>query len=96
MDRFIPLDIPLDKLLEFAENRPLELFELVRDVIENEVGQVYDVEVYGKFFDSKDMDIVVEYFIRCSLGELSLKIIYSRDPVKALNKYYNYERHVRG
>jgi len=52
--------------------------------------------VAGGFFDPKDVDIVIEYFVKCSLGELSLKIIYSEDPVKALNKYYNYERHVRG
>ncbi|RLE37160.1 hypothetical protein DRJ17_07145 [Candidatus Woesearchaeota archaeon] len=95
MDKFIPLDIPLDKVLEFAENRPLELFKLVRNIIENEVGQVYDVEVYEKYFDPKDMDIVIEYFVKCSLGELSLKIIYSRDPMKTLNKYYDYEKSIK-
>jgi len=94
MDRFIPLDIPLDKVLELVENKPLELFELVRDIIENEVGQVYSVNVYGKYFDSKSLDMIIEYFIRCSLGELSLKIIYSKDPAKALGKYYEHEKYV--
>jgi len=95
MDRFIPLNVPLDKVLELAESRPLELFELVKDIIEDKVGKVYDAEVYEKYFDPKDLDIVIEYFIRYNLGEVSLKIIYSKDPVKALNKYYNYEKRVR-
>ena len=95
MDKFIPIDIPLDKVLELAESRPLELFELIRNIIEDEVGQIYDVEIYGRYFDPKNMDIVIEYFIKCSLGEVSLKIIYSKDPAEALNKYYDYKKHVR-
>lgn len=38
MDKFIPIDIPLDKVLELAESRPLELFELIRNIIEDEIG----------------------------------------------------------
>jgi len=95
MDRFITLNIPLDKVLELAENKPLELFELVKDIIENEVGQVRDVNVYEKYFDPRNLDVVIEYFIRCNLGELSFKIIYSKDPAKALSKYYEYEKRVK-
>ena len=95
MDRFITLNIPLDKVLELAENKPLELFELVKDIIENEVGQVRDVNVYEKYFDPRNLDVVIEYFIRCDLGEVSVKIIYSKDPVEALGKYYSYEKHLR-
>ncbi len=92
MDRFIFLDIPLDKVLEFIEDRPLDLFELVRNIIEDETGQVYDVEVYRKYFNPRSLDIVVEYLIKCRVGEVSVKLIYSNDPVKALRKYYEAEK----
>jgi len=95
MDSFKPIDINVDALLELAENKPLELFELIRGIVESELGQVYDVRVYGRYFDPKDFDIVVEFLVRCSLGEVSLKIIHSKNPVKALEKYYTYEKQMR-
>lgn len=95
MDRFIPLNIPLDKVLELAENKPLELFELVKDIIGNEVGRVHDVNVYKKYFDPRNLDVVIEYFVKCDLGKLSFKIVYSKDPAKALIKYYEYEKRVK-
>jgi len=95
MDSFKPVDISVDTLLELAEDKPLELFELIRGVIKNELGQVYDVRVYGRYFDPKDFDIVVEFLVRCSLGEVSLKIIHSKNPAKALEKYYIHEKRTR-
>ena len=92
MDKFAPLDIPLDKVLELAENKPLTLFELVRDFIEGEIGKINSVNIYKKYFDPKTLDIVLEYFIRCSLGEVSVKILYSDDPIRALSKYYEHEK----
>jgi len=94
-DLFKPIDINVDTLLELAEKRPLELFELVRDVVEGELGRIYDVRVYGKYFDPKDFDIVIEFLVRCSLGEISLKIVHSKNPARALKKYYAYEKRVR-
>jgi len=49
------------------------------------------VELYRKFFDPKNFDIVIEYLVRCSIGEVSVKIIYSRNPVETLKRYYEYE-----
>jgi hypothetical protein len=92
MDKFIALDITLDKMLELAENRPLALFELVRGLVESEVGEISSVSVYRKYFDSETLDVVLEYLIRCNLGELSVKILYSDNPARALSKYYEFER----
>ena len=92
MDKFVPLDIPLDKLMEHAESKPLALFEFVRDIIEDEVGRIESVSFHEAYFDPKALDVVLEYFIRCSLGELSVKILYSDDPVRALGKYYEHEK----
>ena len=79
-------------MLELAENRPLELFELVKDFIESEVGKVDSIEVYKKYFDPKSLDVVLEYLIRCSFGELSVKILYFDNLARALGKYYEFER----
>jgi len=91
MDKFVPLDIPLDKLMEHAESKPLALFEFVRDIIEDEVGRIESVSFHEAYFDPKALDVVLEYFVRCSLGELSVKILYSDDPVRALSRYYEHE-----
>jgi len=50
------------------------------------------VRVYGRFFDSENMDVVIEYLVRCRIGEVSAKIIYSNDPSQALVRYYRKER----
>jgi len=94
-DLFKPVSIDVNTLLELAEDKPLELFELIRGAIESELGRIYDVRVYGKYFDPKDFDIVVEFLVRCSIGEVSLKIIHSKNPAKALEEYYAYEKRIR-
>ena len=92
MDKFVPLTISLADFLELATVNPLGLFELIRGVVEDEVGEIYDVRVYGRFFDPKSMDVVVEYLVKCRIGEVSAKIIYSNDLSQALMRYYSEER----
>jgi len=92
MDKFIPLDIPLNEFLELAEKDPLRLFSLIKAIIEDEVRQVHGITTYKKFLDLKDMDIIVEFFIKCYIGEISAKVIYSKNPIQALIKYYSHER----
>lgn len=38
------------------------------------------------------MDIVVDYVITYRYGELSVKLIYSSNPAKALIDYYEHEK----
>ena len=92
MDKFIPLTISLTEFLELATDEPLRLFKLIRSIVEDEVGQIYNVQVYGRFFDSESMDIVIEYLVKCKIGKVSAKIIYSNNPSQALMRYYGKER----
>jgi len=92
MDKFIPLIISPSEFLELATDNPLKLFKSIKSIVEGEVGQIYDVRVYGRFFDSENMDVVIEYLVRCRIGEVSAKIIYSNDPSQALVRYYRKER----
>jgi len=41
------------------------------------------------------LDIIIEYLVQSNLGEVSLRIVYSKNPARALSKYYEYERRVR-
>ena len=91
MDRFIPLKISIDKVLELVESDPLGLFNYVKTIVEEKVGKIYRVTLYDVFFDPKELDIVIEYMVYCRIGNISVKLIYSENPSKALEKYYKYE-----
>ncbi len=42
-------------------------------------------------------ELVIEYIVKCSLGEVSVKMIYmiySRNPIETLARYYKYETEV--
>ena len=96
MDLFKPLNINLEDLLDLAERDPLGLFNRVGGFIEGELGRVGNVRVYGRYFDPKEMDIIIEYLVECSRGEVSVKLVYSRDPSRAILKYYERERYSGG
>jgi len=42
------------------------------------------IEVYRRHSDPKSLDIVIEYLLECSPGEVSVKLAYSSDPARAL------------
>lgn len=50
----------------------MKLFESVREV--------KNVKVYDIYFDSSNLEVLVEYLVKCKLGEISAKIIYSYNP----------------
>jgi len=91
-DEFKPLDISTDRLLELAENKPLELFEEFRDILTNYVKEIKSVRIYDIYFDPNNFELLIEYMIECELGEISVKIIHSRNPIVTLNRYYKYEK----
>ena len=76
MDRLKSLEIPLEEFLELAERDPRGLFNRVREFVEEEVGNIHNVRLYERYLDLSKMDVVVEYLVRCDIGELSVKIIY--------------------
>ena len=91
MDVFKTVDIESSEFLELADKNPLKLFDRIRDAV-GDLGRIKNVKVYHRFLDPRSFDIVIEYLVRCEAGEVSVKVIYSRNPVKALEKYYRYER----
>jgi len=94
MDVFKIVDMESSEFLELADKNPVKLFNRIRDVV-GDLGRIKNVKVYRRFLGPKGFDIVIEYLVRCEVGEVSVKVIYSRNPVKALEKYYKYERKSR-
>ena len=93
MDTFKPLDISLGDFLELAEKDPISLFNMIKTNLRYIKG-IEGVRVLKRFFDPKEFNVVIEYLVRCDLGEVSVKLIYSKDPGKALAKYYEWEKRV--
>lgn len=91
MDMFKPIDMDTDKLLELAERNPLEIFNSIKEIL-SDLGEIREVQVYNIFFDPKSLELVIEYILKCSIGEISVKLIHSDNPVKTLERYYEHEK----
>jgi len=91
-DMLKPLSMDPDVAFRLVRENPLKLFVLVRDVVGEYVGSIEHVNIHGMYFSTHEPEFVVEYMVKCVHGEVSVKIIYSEDPVKALAKYYKHEK----
>ena len=91
-DEFKPIDIDTGKLFELAKKNPMELFNTIKDVLEEYIKVIKDVRVYDVYFDAKAFELLIEYIVKCDLGEISIKLIYSKNPRETLAHYYWYER----
>jgi len=90
-DEFKPLDLDLATILELVNTDPLKLFAIIREVVEDYVKDIENVKVHKVFSDPHNFELLVEYIVRCRLGEISVKLIYSKNPAETLRKYYNVE-----
>ena len=79
-DEFKPVDIDTDRLFELAEKNPMELFNAIRDVLEEYIKDIKDVRIHNIYFNKKTFELLIEYIVRCNLGEISAKLIYSKNP----------------
>ena len=91
LDMFKVVDMDTNTLLELVEKNPLEIFNSIKEILDD-LGEIKDVQVHNVFFNSKTFEAVIEYIVCCNIGEVSVKVIYSNNPVKALRRYYEYER----
>lgn len=91
-DEFKPIEINTSKLFKLAEENPLELFGIVKEALADNIKEVKDVKIHDIYFDPSNSELLIEYLVRCELGEVSVKIIYSRNPAVTLSKYYEHER----
>ena len=89
-DEFKPLDIDKNRLFELVKKDPLELFNIVRKVLN--VGKIESIKVYDTYSDPQSNELLVEYIVRCEVGEIAVKVIHSRDPALTLKKFYEYEK----
>ena len=79
-DKFIPLTISLTEFLKLAIDESLRLLKLIESIVEGEVGQIYDVRTsLWTIFDSENMDVVIEYLVKGSFGEILAKLICPED-----------------
>jgi hypothetical protein len=92
LDTFKPIDVDVGEVLRLAEDNPIELFNRhVKDVVERELGGIDGVELHDVYFNPEEFELLVEYIVRRDSGEASVKIIYSKDPISTLTRYYRYE-----
>jgi len=82
-------------LFKLAEENPLELFGIVKEAMADNIKEVKNVKIHAIYFDPSNSELLIEYLVRCELGKVSVKIIYSRNPAVTLSKYYEHERGLR-
>jgi len=86
------ISINTGKLFELAEENPMEVLDMIRDVLEEYVKGIKDVRVHDMYFDARTFEFLIEYIVKCELGEVSVKLVHSSNPTVALRRYYGYEK----
>ena len=92
MDIFKKLPYDFQDILEAWEEDPMKLFEMIRSVVEDELGVIRDVRIYRSYFNPQNMTAVVEYIVKFKEGTVGVKIVHAENPAKALMEYYEAER----
>jgi len=95
LDVFKPVKLDVEKLFSLVESSPLKLFNLIRETLKEDLGEIVNVKVFDIYFNPKTFDLLVEYIVNCSFGEVSVKFIYSDNPRQTLYNYYKYETEKR-
>ena len=62
-DLFRPLPLSFSEILEAWEEDRMKSFELVRDLVEEELGEIRSVRFYGAYLNSETMIAVIEYIV---------------------------------
>ncbi|RLE99647.1 MAG: hypothetical protein DRJ63_04705 [Thermoprotei archaeon] len=98
-DIFIKIPCSLSDILEAWDEDKLKPFELIRDIIESELGDVVDVRLYDVYLNFEKMILVLDYMVDFqspqAKGTQCVKIIYAGDPRSALMEYYEVKRRGR-
>jgi len=93
MDQFRKIDLTLGEVIDLFDRNPKEILNKVKSIIEELLECSIDDYSLGKiYYDPSKGEAVIEYFIRCKLGELSAKLIFSENPVEALKNFYDKEQ----
>ncbi len=81
-DLFIPTDLTKKEVLKAFERDILKPFELVREIIEDKLKGIKNVEFYNASF--KGDDFLLEYAVDFANGRIAVRIIGSENPRKML------------
>jgi len=90
LDSFIPLDLSPEEIMSSFEKDPLRSFELVKDIVKRELGEIKEVRFYNSYTGSNGF--LIEYLVDFRCGQASVKIICAKDPRKVLVDYYKAEK----
>jgi len=90
LDVFIPLNISSEEVMNSFEKDNLKPFELVKDVVKRELGEIKEVRFYNSYAESNGF--LIEYLVDFRSGQASVKIICTKDPRKAFIDYYKAEK----
>ena len=95
-DIFRELSISFNEILEAWEEDRMNPFKLVRRSVEEELGNIIDVKLYGAYFNPEKMIAVIEYIVefqgKGSSGVYGVKIVHAEYPELALIEYYKAEK----
>ncbi len=92
LDRFIPVDLTKNEVLKAFKEDKLKPFEFIREVIENDIKGIKNVEFYNSYFEKRYNEFLIEYLVDFSNGKFAVRLIASDNPRKLLMDYYRYER----
>ncbi len=59
MDEFHPVDISFDKLVELYDKDPLEIFDLIKPLVERIIGEIVNVEFYSSFLSRESGSVLI-------------------------------------
>ena len=86
LDMFIPVDLTPKEVADSFKEDELKPFELVGEIVERELEGIRSVELLGSF--SRKDELLIEYLVNFSGGQLTVKILCSDSPRKLLIDYY--------
>ncbi len=95
LDVFKPVDMDTSKFFTLAEEDPIQLFSEIKEVLKGDLEEIKGVKLYNVCFNPKWFELLIEYIVKCSIGEISVKTIYPKNPQETLRKYYSYERSLK-
>ncbi len=91
LDSFDDIGISFTELAEMFETDTLKPFELVRNIVERELGEIINVKLFASYLDIEKPIAVLEYIVVSKKGHVSVKIIHAASLPIALKEYQSAE-----
>ena len=79
LDEFVPADLTRNEAMKAFEEDKLKPFEFIREIVEDEIKGIRNVELYDSYFKGS-MEFLIEYLVDFSNGRAAVKLIASDNP----------------